>query len=148
MLNFRPTHLDRYFQRVQNFQRLSSSQVETFGQDAWVQAFTQLNIGLLQQFANEQYRRRCSIAGHVILCGWRTGNERCSWMLNLHFMQQNIAIFRDFDITSTRNKPIECMNIMGVWVIHLRYNNFCGYVHSRNLCSRLPIFLLYSSDFS
>ena len=59
-------------------------QVKTFRDDCRMHALRDVPIGLLQQFANEQYDGRRAVANLVILRDCGTRNHRGSGVLDLH----------------------------------------------------------------
>lgn len=100
-----PTYLNGNFDFLQNLQCLLARLIEAFVENALMQTFGQENIGLLQQFTDQQNGRCGSVASHIVLGGGRTGDQRRRWMLNLHFMQKHITVLGDFNIAGTRDQP-------------------------------------------
>lgn len=62
-------------------------------------------LRLLQEFADDQDIRRCSVTCNVVLCSGRSSDQRGCGVLDLHLMQKHIAVFCDLDITGTRDQP-------------------------------------------
>ena len=99
---------------------------------SWYQAREGFRLRLLEQFANEQHRRRRAIAlssfgalfsnafrsplqtiahglpyRHVILRRRGTRNERRGRVLDLHLVEQDIAVLRQLDLAGTADKHLQ-----------------------------------------
>uniref|UniRef100_A0A8W7PAJ3 Uncharacterized protein n=1 Tax=Anopheles coluzzii TaxID=1518534 RepID=A0A8W7PAJ3_ANOCL len=101
-----PVHLNRVGDLFENVQRLQPGLVEPVRDDARMQPVRDVQVGLLQQLANDQHDRGGSVPGHIVLGRTGTGNQRRGRMLDLHLVQQHIAVLGDFDVTGTRNQPV------------------------------------------
>lgn len=95
------------FQAVQDFQSLGPGKIESLGQHPRMEALGDVEIGLLQQLADENHCAGGSVASHVVLSSGGSGDERRRWMLDLHLVEQDIAVLGDFDVTGTRDQPSE-----------------------------------------
>lgn len=98
-------YLNGQFNLLENVQRLDATQIETFADNARMQTFGQIDVGLFQQLTDQQNGRGGSIASHVILGSAGSGDQRSSRMLDLHFVQENVAVLGDLDVTGSRDQP-------------------------------------------
>lgn len=65
------------------------------------------SLSLFHEFADEEDIGGGTITYDVILGSGGPSDHACSWVLNLHFVQQDVSIFCEFDLTSTTDEPIK-----------------------------------------
>jgi len=68
---------------------------------------TNMSLSLSHKLTDKKNISGCSISDHIILCGSRSTNHGSCWMLNLHLVEQNRAIFSQFDLSSTTNEHLD-----------------------------------------
>eukprot|EP00048_Salpingoeca_helianthica_P014740 m.223286 g.223286 ORF g.223286 m.223286 type:complete len:355 (-) comp16221_c0_seq1:23-1087(-) len=91
---------------VQHPERLLLGNVKAVHQRPRVQALGDVELGLLEQLADEQHVRGRAIARHVILRSGSTSNQRGSGVLDLHLLEQDHAVLGDLDVTSATHKHL------------------------------------------
>ena len=91
--------------RVQEAQRLLPRQLEAVHDDARVQPLCDVALGLTQQLASEQHVAGRAVARLILLCCGRARDDSGGRMLDLHLVQQHLAVLRHLDQTSARHQP-------------------------------------------
>mmetsp|Transcript_11307 Transcript_11307/g.30456 ORF Transcript_11307/g.30456 Transcript_11307/m.30456 type:complete len:387 (-) Transcript_11307:43-1203(-) len=81
--------------------------VESIGDHAWVQALRQVPLRLLEHFPDEQHGGRRAIAADVVLRRRGARDERRRRVLDLHLVQQHLAVLRQLDVSRARNEHLD-----------------------------------------
>ena len=67
--------------------------VEAVGDDAGVEAFRSVPLSLLKELSAKKYGRSGTITGDVILGGGRARDHASGGVLNLHLVEEDVAVF-------------------------------------------------------
>lgn len=76
--------------------------------DARVQSFRNISVGLLQQLTDKENYRGSTISANIVLCSSGSGNHNGGRVLDLHFSQEDVSIFGKFDLYSTGISASSC----------------------------------------
>mmetsp|Transcript_9815 Transcript_9815/g.29919 ORF Transcript_9815/g.29919 Transcript_9815/m.29919 type:complete len:226 (-) Transcript_9815:78-755(-) len=88
--------------------QLLSGNVKSISDGSRMESFAQVSLSLLQQLPDQQNSRRGTITTDIILCRRRAGDHGCRRVLNLHFIQENIAVLCDLNISRSRHQHLNC----------------------------------------
>jgi len=78
-----------------------------FDEDSWMNSIADVSLGLTHQLSNEKNIGSGSITDHVILGGGSSANHSRSWVLDLHFVQQDCTILGELDLSSSTDEHLD-----------------------------------------
>jgi hypothetical protein len=111
------------FGSLQEGKSLLLSKFNTVNKDARVNALTEVSFGLTHQLTNEEHIGGGTVTDDVVLSSGSTADHGSSWVLDLlhyigslggpifkvfdtyHFVEEDITILSDLNLTGTTDKP-------------------------------------------
>jgi hypothetical protein len=82
-------------------------EIEAVGDHARVKALGKVTLGLVEELAAKEHGRSSSIAGDVVLSGGGACDKCSSRMLDLHLVEEDVAILGQLDLTRATHEHLK-----------------------------------------